>query len=127
MRLYVASDAPDTAFSAKVMEVFPDGSAYNIRGSITTLAYRGHSGRRQDYTPGQIVEVEIDMWEIVWLIKAGSRLRVDISSSDFPQYAVHPNREGPWSLHGETDAANQTVYGGREYPSAVILPVRVKK
>ena len=127
VRLYVASDAPDTAFSAKVMEVFPDGSAYNIRGSITTLAYRGHSGRRQSYTPGQIVEVEIDMWEIVWLIKAGSRLRVDISSSVFPQYAVHPNREGPWSLHGETEAANQTVYGGREYPSAGILPVRGKK
>ena len=127
VRLFVASDAPDTAFSAKVMEVFPDGRAYNIRGSITTLAYRGHSGRRQKYTPGQVVEVEIDMWEIVWLLKAGSRLRLDISSSDFPQYAVHPNKEGPWSLHGEVDVANQTVYCGREYPSAVILPVRMKK
>ncbi len=127
VKLFVASDAPDTAFSAKVMEVFPDGSAYNIRGSITTLAYRGHSGRRQSYAPGQIVEVEIDMWEIVWLLKAGSRLRLDISSSDFPQYAVHPNREGPWSLHKEVDVANQTVYGGKIYPSAVILPVRVLK
>ena len=123
VRLYVSSDAPDTAFSAKIMEVFPDGSAYNIRGSITTLAYRGHSQHRQSYTPGEIVEADIDCWEISWLVKAGSRLRVDVSSSDFPQYAVHPNKEGAWSLHGETAVARQTIYTGEKYPSALILPI----
>ena len=123
VRLYVSSDAPDTAFSAKIMEVFPDGSAYNIRGSITTLAYRGHSQHRQSYTPGEIVEADIDCWEISWLVKAGSRLRVDISSSDFPQYAVHPNKEGAWSLHEKTAVARQTIYTGEKYPSALILPI----
>ena len=94
VRLYVSSDAPDTAFAAKVMEVFPNGSTYNIRGSITTLAYRGHSEHRQSYTPGEIVPVDIDTWEISWMIHAGSRLRIDITSSDFPQYSIHPNKEG---------------------------------
>lgn len=126
VRLFVSSDAPDTAFSAKVMEVFPDGSAYNIRGSITTLAYRNGSPHRTLYTPGTVVEIEIAMWEIAWLIKAGSRLRIDITSSDFPQYSIHPNKVGPWSLHKETVVANQTVYTGKEYPSAVILPIASK-
>ena len=123
VRLYVSSDAPDTAFAAKVMEVLPNGTTYNIRGSITTLAYRGHSEHRQSYTPGQIVEVEIDTWEISWMLKAGSRLRVDITSSDFPQYSIHPNKEGPWSVHKDVVPAIQTVYTGKDYPSAVILPV----
>ena len=105
------------------MEVLPNGTTYNIRGSITTLAYRGHSEHRQSYTPGQIVEVEIDTWEISWMFKAGSRLRVDITSSDFPQYSIHPNKEGPWSVHKDVVPAIQTVYTGKDYPSAVILPV----
>lgn len=122
-RLFVSSDAEDTAFSMKVMEVFPDGSAYNIRNGITTLAYRNGSPDRITYTPNQIEEITIDSWDIAWRLKKGSRLRVDISSSNFPEYAAHPNYAGIWSLHGKTKKAEQTIYCGADHPSCLILPI----
>ena len=104
-------------------EFFPDGKAVNIRGSITTLAYRNGRPKRGTYTPGEIVEINIRMWDVAWKTQAGSRLRLDVSSSDFPQYAVHPNYPGIWSMIKETRTANETVWFGAEHPSCVELPV----
>ena len=123
VRLFVSSDAEDTSFTAKLMEVFPDGETVNIRGSITTLAYRNGRTVRGTYTPGEKVDIDIEMWDISWKTQKGSRLRLDISSSDFPQYSVHPNVTGAWSLAKETRTAEQTVYTGKELPSCVELPV----
>ena len=122
--LQVSSTAEDTAFSAKLIEIKADGRAYNIRSGITTLAYRQCSGQsRTDYVPATIVEARIECWDIAWLIKTGSRLRLDLSSSDFPQYAVHSNFTGIWSLQDKTRIARQSIYSGSAYPSKIILPV----
>ena len=121
--LFVSSDAEDTAFSAKLMEVFENGETVNIRGSITTLAYRNGADRRGTYTPGEVVEINIEMWDVAWKLRKGSRLRLDISSSDFPQYSVHSNYPGIWSEQWETKKAKQSVYMGSTYPSEVILPI----
>ena len=121
--LFVSSDAEDTAFSAKLMEVFENGETVNIRGSITTLAYRNGADRRGTYTPGEVVEINIEMWDVAWKLRKGSRLRLDISSSDFPQYSVHSNYPGIWSEQSETKKAKQSVYMGSTYPSEVILPI----
>ena len=123
VHLFVSSDARDTAFTAKLMEVFEDGSAYNVRGTITTLAYRNGASHRGTYRPGEIVRITLNMWDIDWLFQKGSRLRLDISSSDFPQYAVHTNHEGIWSLQKDTIIAHQTIYTGGDTPSDVILPL----
>lgn len=122
--LYVASTADDTAFAMKLMEVKEDGTAYNIRTGITTLAYRQNSRQnRQPYEPGTVVEAIIDCWDICWQLSAGSRLRLDITSSDFPQYAIHSNFTGIWSLQTETQTARQSIYTGGDTPSRLILPV----
>ncbi|MFH1879370.1 MAG: CocE/NonD family hydrolase, partial [Bacillota bacterium] len=122
--LFVASDAEDTAFTAKVMEVLPNGTARSIRGSITTLAYRGDpADERASYTPGEIVKAAIDMWDVMYTIHQGSRIRVDISSSDFPQYAIHTNTAGIWSLQVKARTAKQTLYFGAPYPSTIQLPL----
>ena len=123
VKLYVASDVEDTAFSVKLMEVFADGTAVNIRGIITTLAYRNGSATRRDYNPGEKVEIELSLWDIAWVLQAGSRLRLDVSSSDFPQYAVHSNYPGIWSEQVETRIAHQTIYTGNFSPSCIELPV----
>ena len=122
--LYVSSDAQDTAFSIKVSEVFENGEAYNIRSGITTLAHRGHSDMRQSYTPGTVVRVNIDTWDIAWMVKAGSRLRLDVSSSDFPQYCAHSNYPGVWSLQERTKKARQTIWSGGSTPSVLSIPVK---
>lgn len=123
VRLYVRSDVEDTSFTAKIMEVFENGRCVNIRSSITTLAYRNQAAKRKKYIPGETVEVTFKMWPIVWRIRRNSRIRVDISSSDFPQYAVHSNYPGVWSKQKKTRIANQTVCVGGACASCVILPI----
>lgn len=122
--LHVASTADDTAFSVRLMEVHPDGKAYNIRSGITTLAYRQNSDQaRQVYEPGTVAEAVIECWDISWQLQAGSSLRLDITSSDFPQYAVHSNFAGIWSRQAETRTARQSLYTGGVTASCVILPL----
>ncbi len=118
VELYVQSSAEDTAFTAKLIEVTPDGKAYHIRGSITTLAYE------TPYIPGETRKLTISMWAAAYQLQPGSRLRLDISSSDFPQYAAHPNLPGCWATQANVQTARQTVLTGPQHPSRVILPVR---
>lgn len=115
--LYVKSEAEDTAFTAKLMEVTPEGKAYNIRGSIATLAYEA------PYHPGEVRKLCIPMWDVAYRVKKGSRLRLDISSSDFPQYAVHSNFPGIWSEQEHTQKARQTILTGENCPTRIVLPV----
>lgn len=64
----------------------------------------------------------IPMWDVAYRVKRGSRLRLDISSSDFPQYAVHSNFPGIWSEQERIQKARQTVLSGKEFPSRIVLP-----
>lgn len=114
--LHVSTDAPDTAFAAKVMEVMPDGRAYNIRSTIAVI-----SAQHGSYTPGEIVPLTLEMWDIDWMLSKGSCLRVDVSSSDFPQYSVHPNLADPWYEQTESRTARQEIHcGGR---SSIEIPI----
>ena len=109
--LSVSSTAADTAFTAKLIEVTKDGRAVNIRDSITTLRIQGENVR--NYRPGTQTNVEIRFWPIEWQIQPGSKLRLDISSSDFPKFHAHPNKAELWSTVEEPTTADQTVYNGQ--------------
>jgi putative CocE/NonD family hydrolase len=111
VKLSVASSAEDTAFTAKLLEVQPDGQAVNIRDSITTL--RIQEGVSQSYTPEDKVDITIRFWPIEWQIQSGSSLRLDISSSDFPKFHAHPNTAEPWALAETPIAAEQKLYSGQ--------------
>jgi len=119
VNLKVSSDAEDSAFTAKLMDVHPDGRVINIRDSISTLSYRNDSPDALTYVPNTLVEMTLDMWPIEWTLKAGHKLRVDISSSNFPAYNIHSNYAGPWSEQTRFKVARQTVYAGSE----VVLPL----
>lgn len=122
--LTVSSTASDTAFTAKLIEVSPRGKAINVRDSITTLAYRNDSPEPLPYAPGRPVTVTIDMWPIEWTFQPGSRLRIDLSSSNWPAYHAHANRAGLWSEQVNPIPARQTVHFGPGFASHVELPVR---
>jgi len=122
--LNVSSDCDDTAFSYKISEVYADGSTYNIRTGISTLGFRNRPlGDRQKYTPDEVIELNIESLPIMWQLQTGSRIRVDISSSDFPQYSVHSNYAGVWSQQTRTRIARQTLYVGGEYQSRIEIPL----
>ena len=123
--LYVCSNAEDTAFSVKIMNILKDGRSYNVRSGISTLGYRNNSKRRIVYNPEEIVEMNIELWDIAFEFEEGTRLRIDIQSSDFPQYSIHPNLPGVWAEQKENRKALQRIYMGEDYPSLVAFPVIV--
>lgn len=120
VELNVSSDAPDTAFTAKLIEVDADGRAVHVRDSIRALTYRSDlEGPPVPYAPGSTARLRIVLSPIEWTFPAGSRVRLDVSSSNFPVYHAHPNRYGVWSEHTGADVATNRVHGG----SRLILPV----
>jgi hypothetical protein len=122
--LNVSTDVEDTAFSYKISEQLKDGNTYNIRTGITTLGFRNEPlGSRQSYTPGEVVEIEVEALPILWQLQPGSRFRVDISSSDFPQYSIHSNYAGVWSEQTKTRIAHQKLYLGGSYNSRIEIPI----
>ena len=120
--LDVETDTEDTAFVVKVMEVMENGEAYNVRTGITTLGYRNRSKSRVAYASDTIVPITIDMWDVAWKFQKGSRIRIDITSSDFPQYAVHSNYAGCWALAAESRDAHQKIHYGKGHISSVVFP-----
>ena len=122
--LKVRTDVDDTAFAFTLSEVTPDGEAYNMRTSIATLGYRdGLLEPRVEYRRGSTVVLEIEALPIMWTVKAGNSLRLDIKSSQFPEYAVHSNTAGVWAEQARTVVARQTVFVGGEDGSRVVFPV----
>ena len=122
--LKVSTDVDDTCFSFTLSEVTPDGEAYNMRTSIATLAYRkGLLKPRSTYRPGKKVELELDALPVFWTVKKGNRLRLDVKSSNFPEYAVHSNYAGVWAEQGRTRVARQNVFTGGRKGSRIVFPL----
>jgi putative CocE/NonD family hydrolase len=112
VKLFVSTDAEDTSFAVKLMEVFPNGDAYNIRSGISSIAYRNDAPKRMAYKSGGVVELNIEFWPITWTVHRGSRLRLDIMSTLFPEFHIHPNTAEPWAYAREPRTARQVVYCG---------------
>lgn len=121
--LYVSSDAEATAFSITVSEVFANGDAVNIRNDITDIRYRDETSF-EDYVPGSTVKLSLTMLDVTWRMKKGSRLRIDIASSNHPAYHIHPNTTECWAEATTSKIAHQRVYFGENQASRLILPIR---
>ena len=122
--LWIASDAPDTDFTAKLIDVRPDGSAVNLSYGILRCRYRdGHATEAAPLTPGQGYEIEIALNPTAMVFDAGHRIRLDISSSDFPNFDRNHNTGRDFWSDTELRPARQTVFHDRARPSRLILPV----
>jgi len=123
MKLHAATDGADTDFFIKLVDVHPNGFAMNIAEGI--LRGRFHRGldRVELLKPGQSYEFEIDMRATAHVFRGGHRIRVDVTSSNFPQFDRNPNTGEPLGASDRVRVASQTVYhlAGRE--SHVVLPV----
>lgn len=123
VQLYVASDAPATAFSVTVCEVFENGDAYNITSDITDIRYPDEKEYRE-YEPGERRKLHLIMTDVTWRIKGGSRIRVDIASSNYPAYHIHPNTTENWADTTTSAKARQTVFYGENQASKIVMPVK---
>ncbi len=121
--LYARSTAPDTDFTAKLVDVFPDGRAINLANGIQRASYRQSLTHPTPITPGQVYRYEIHVWPTANLFKPGHRIRLEISSSDYPQFDPNPNTGATLATTTARVKATQTILHDADHPSAVILPV----
>lgn len=121
--LYAATSTPDTDFTAKLVDVFPDGEARNLTDGILRLRYRDSLEKPQLATPGQIYEVNIDAGVTSNVFLKGHRVRLEISSSNFPRFDRNPNTGRPIADETTLRKASQIIYHDRRHPSRLILPV----
>jgi putative CocE/NonD family hydrolase len=121
--LYAASGARDTDFTAKLLDVHPDGKAFNLCDGIIRARYRESSATPVLIEPGKSYRYEIDLWATSNLYRPGHRVRVEISSSNFPQFDRNPNTGHAFGVDAELSKAEQTVFHDKENPSHVLLPV----
>lgn len=121
--LYAASDAPDTDWTAKLVDVDPDGKAWNLCDGILRARYRDNLQPPSLITPGQIVRYEIDLWATSNVFLPGHRVRVEISSSNFPRFDRNPNTGHAFGADAELRTAQQTIYHDAQHASHILLPV----
>ncbi|MBL8268561.1 CocE/NonD family hydrolase [Steroidobacter sp.] len=121
--LYASSSALDTDFTAKLVDVHPDGKAYNIADSIIRARYRNSFEKPELLEPGKVYPFTIDLLGTSNLFKKGHRIRVDISSSNFPRFDRNPNTGHAFGEDAELRKATQTIHHSRQYPSHITLPI----
>lgn len=123
MILYAASTAPDTDFTAKLVDVHPGGEAYNLCDGIIRARYHRGLDQPRLIEPGKVERYEIDLWVTSNLFQRNHRIRVEVSSSNFPRFDRNPNSGKTFGTDTELKPARQTVYHDAERPSHVLLPV----
>ncbi|MGI9257543.1 MAG: CocE/NonD family hydrolase [Gammaproteobacteria bacterium] len=121
--LSVASDRPDTDFTAKLIDLFPDGTAMLVVDGIIRARYRGGGPEQDLLSAGEVVELTIELGHIAYRFSAGHRLQVDISSSNFPQWDRNPNTGGVLYQEHTTVPATNMIYHEAERRSTLHLPV----
>jgi putative CocE/NonD family hydrolase len=121
--LYAVSTAPDTDFTAALVDVFADGFAYHVQEGIVRARYRRSERVPELLAPGEVGEYTIDLLATSYLFRRGHRLRLEISSSNFDRFDRNPNSGGVFAQDAVCLPARQTVYHSRAYPSHITLPV----
>ena len=121
--LHASSEAVDTDWVAKLIDVYPDGRSLPLAEGLLRARYRESLSRPRLLEPGNIYEFRIDLAGTSNVFLPGHRIRVDITSSHFPQYDRNPNTGEPFGMTAKVRAARQTVHHSRAHPSHVVLPV----
>ena len=121
--IYVSSDAKDTDFTVKLVDVHPDGTAYNVDDTIFRARYREGYDKQVFMEEGEVYEIMPTPMSTSYEFGEGHRIRVEVSSSKFPQYMRNLNTGG--NNYDETEGviATNTLHHSEEYPSRIVLPV----
>ncbi len=124
--LFASCNSLDTDFTAKLVDIYPDGKVLNLCDGIIRARYRNSLYAPELLERDIIYEYEIDCWHTANCFRKGHRIGLDISSSNFPRFDRNPNTGNTFGLDDEMKVSRQTVYHGRSHQSCVILPVLKK-
>ena len=122
-KIYASTDAKDTDFTAKLVDVHPNGYAVNLCDGIIRGRYRESTSTQRLLEPGSVYEFTIDLWPTSNVFLKGHRIRVDVASANFPRFDRNPNTGNRFGEDAETRVAHQTVLHEGSHASHILLPV----
>jgi putative CocE/NonD family hydrolase len=123
LELFASSDCVDTDFAAKLCDVFPDGRSIQVVDGILRARYRKSREKARLLRPGKVYRFDLDLWPTAWRFAAGHRLRVAVTSSNFPRFDRNLNTGLNPAIAGEMAVAVNMVYHDRKHPSRLVLPI----
>ena len=123
LELHAKSSAVDTDFTAKLVDVAPDGFAQNLTEGILRGRYRNSTEKAELMNPGQIYKLNLDLWSTSNVFRKGHVLRLEISSSNFPRFDRNLNTGEQTATGQRFVSAANTIYHDVEHPSVLLLPV----
>ncbi len=121
--LYVSSSAVDTDFTGKLVDVWPNGFAQNLTEGILRLRYRNSQEKPELANPGETYHITVDLWATSNVFLAGHKLRLEVSSSNFPRFDRNLNTGEEQARATRMVKATNVIYHDRAHPSAMVLPV----
>ncbi len=121
--LFVKSTAVDTDFTAKLVDVAPDGFAQNLTDGILRMRYRASPEHASLMNPGQIYEISLDLWATSNVFLRGHSMRLEISSSNFPRFDHNLNTGEEIKFAHTSVPASNTILHDAQHPSALVIPV----
>ena len=123
VKLYVSSDRKDTDLTLKLLDVYPDGKAYNLDENIQRVRWRDGWDHPVFMTPGQVYQVAVGPLQTSNAFLPGHRIRVEVSSSNFPRFDRNLNTGGNNYDEATGLVAHNVIHHGGQYPSVIVLPV----
>jgi putative CocE/NonD family hydrolase len=124
VHLWVSSDCKDTDFTAKLIDVYPDGRAMLVTDGIQRARYRTDGMTQDLLPPNTVAELDIDLWSTSIQFQTGHKIRVDLSSSNFPRFDRNPNTGREFGQDAKTQKAANTIYLDATHPSHIFLPIQ---
>jgi predicted acyl esterase len=121
--LFVSSDCPDTDFTVKLCDVYPDGRSLLVTDGVRRASLSKSFDKHELLVPGQTYEIEVDLWSTSLVFNKGHRIRVAVSSSNSPRFEPNPNTGDPHPVAGKTRVATNTLYLSQAHSSAITLPI----
>ncbi|MBI4557732.1 MAG: CocE/NonD family hydrolase [Candidatus Hydrogenedentes bacterium] len=126
VELFVSSDAADTDFIAKLVDIYPDGREILMLDNIQRVKFRNGFEKAAPLPPGEVGKITIDLWSISLIFNTGHQVGLQVSSSNYPRFEKNPNTGEDLPREGNLEVAHNSVHLDKTHPSALILPVRVK-
>ena len=121
--LFASTSAKDTDFTAKLVDLWPNGYAQNLTEGILRLRYRNSREQPELAKPGEVYHLTVDLWATSNVFLAGHRLRLEISSSNFPRFDRNLNTGETQATSSKMQPATNVIYHDKEHPSALVLPI----
>ena len=123
VKLFASSDRLDTDFAVILTDVYPDGRSIILTDGVIRARYREAKTYQVPLEPGKVYAFTIEPFPTANVFKKGHRIRIDISSSNYPRFDVNPNTGEPLGRHRRSVSAENSIYHDASHPSHVVLPI----